>query len=63
MCVDARGPTRTERTASWRLTADLVRAVNPGSGTAVLFESGRDAALVAAAHERFGVLLRARRRR
>ncbi|GAA4348135.1 N-6 DNA methylase [Angustibacter luteus] len=54
--ADARDP-QVERARSWRLTADLVRRVNPGSGTAVLFRSGRDAALVAAAHERFGVLL------
>ncbi|WP_426562892.1 N-6 DNA methylase [Angustibacter sp. McL0619] len=46
-----------ERGRQWQLTADLVRTVNPGSGTAVLFRTGSDAGLVAAAHERFEVLL------
>jgi SAM-dependent methyltransferase len=54
---DARSP-EADAGRAWSLTADLVRTVNPGSRTAVLFRSSRDAALVAAAHERYGVLLR-----
>ncbi len=43
---------------AWALTPALVRTVNPSTRTAVLFQTPRDADLVARAHERFGVLLR-----
>ncbi|GAB3597029.1 hypothetical protein GCM10027446_24650 [Angustibacter peucedani] len=46
----------THRT--WTLDADLVRTVNPSSGTAVLLDTPRDVELVRRAHERHGVLLR-----
>jgi hypothetical protein len=50
-------PRRPDVERAWTLDRRLLDTVSPSSGTAVLFASGRDARLVAAAHERFGVLL------
>jgi SAM-dependent methyltransferase len=50
-------PRRPDPSRAWTLDRRLLDTVSPSSGTAVLFASGRDARLVAAAHERFGVLL------
>ncbi len=54
--VDPRKP-QGDAQRSWTLDRALVRRVNPSSGTAVLFDTRRDADLVARAHERHGVLL------
>jgi hypothetical protein len=50
-------PRRPDPGRAWTLDRRLLDTVSPSSGTAVLFASSRDARLVAAAHERFGVLL------
>jgi hypothetical protein len=43
---------------AWPLDAALLRTVNPNTGSAPLFRSARDAAIVTAVHRRLPVLLR-----
>jgi hypothetical protein len=58
VAVGLAGPDEPAGERAWPLTAGLLRVVNPNTGTAPLFGSATDAAIVTAVHRRVPVLLR-----
>ena len=58
VAVGLTGPDDPPGPRAWRLDAALLRLVNPNTGTAPLFGSARDAAIVSAVHRRSPVLIR-----
>jgi N-6 DNA methylase len=58
VAVGLAGPNDPPGDRRWPLTADLLRVLNPNTGTAPLFGSATDARIVTAVHRRIPVLLR-----
>jgi hypothetical protein len=58
VAVGLAGPNDPPGDRRWTLTADLLRVLNPNTGTAPLFGSATDARIVTAVHRRVPVLLR-----
>jgi len=58
VAVGLAGPDEPTAERAWPLTADLLRVLNPNTGTAPLFGSATDARIVTAVHRRIPVLLR-----
>ena len=58
VAIGLAGPDQSTEGRAWPLTADLLRVLNPNTGTAPLFGSATDARIVTAVHRRTPVLLR-----